>query len=314
MQEEENKDKNPASKAKSTLAQNYAPVTKHYVFNHTGNIMITTTGEPLDQSFKEVCAEVGVFFATMTKAIHSVENPKTGKPYTIYNHAALKKVIESSGLFVSLHQQKVVFDSENTGIEFGKEFIESVLGVSLSQEDLPVAGEAFNAIKHESTNLAEAQQQRKLDKQQELLARGIEAESLQSATPDDDKPDRVSHIVFVCESLMGMPMVSVIVAHFESHPDEEEDKAEGNKDNAAKKIKKNFWSRLSPKHLVDELEGKDEKAPAPEKQEVTYQKDTYLFVSPQFFKDHVNNLNLIESPELKQLIRQIRIHLGELAK
>jgi hypothetical protein len=313
VQEEENKDNNPASKAKSTLAQNYSPVTKHYVFNHTGNIMITTTGEPLDQNFKEVCAEVGVFFATMTKAIHSVTNPKTGKPYTIYNHAALKKVIESSGLFVSLHQQKVVFDSENTGIEFGKEFIESVLGISLSQEDLPVASEAFNAIKHESTNLAEAQQQRRTEKQEEFSARGIEAESLQSGKPDeDDENDRVSHIVFVCESLMGMPMVSVIVAHFESHPDDEEE--EDKKANPTKKTKKNFWSRLSPKHLVDELEGKDEKAPEPEKQEVTYQKDTYLFVSPQFFKDHVNNLNVTESPELKQLIRQIKIHLGGLRK
>lgn len=304
MQEEENKDKNPASKIKSTLAQNYSPVTKHYVFNHTGNIMITTTGEPLDQSFRDVCAEVGVFFATMTKAIHSVTNPKTGKPYTIYNHSALKKVIESSGLFVSLHQQKVVFETESTGIEFGKEFIESVLGMSLSQEDLPVASEAFNAIKHESTNLAEAQEKRKEDF---ASARGIEPESL---AEDNEEPDRVSHVVFVCESLMGMPMVSVIVAHFEAHPDDEEEQRKG--EEAKKTPKKSFWSKLSPKHLVDELEGKDEKAP--EKQEVTYQKDTYLFVSPQFFKDHVGNLNVAESPELKQLVRQIEIHLHELNK
>ncbi|MEL6539095.1 MAG: hypothetical protein AAFQ98_27000, partial [Bacteroidota bacterium] len=67
----------------------YVPVEQEYTFNQTGNIFISiskgTTNEARSE-FARVCSEVAVFFASMTKAIHTVINPRTQKPYTLYNY------------------------------------------------------------------------------------------------------------------------------------------------------------------------------------------------------------------------------------
>lgn len=291
--EEENKE---TSSAKKGLAANYKPLAKYYVFNQTGNIMIATTGEPLSEGFKSVCAEVSVFFATMTKAIHSITNPKTKQPYSIYNHAALKKVIESSGMFVTLHQKEIAFESDNVDEVFGKEFIESILGISLSNEDLHFANETFNAINTEATRLETAKNERL--EARKFQARGIDDDN----NEEDEKPDRVSNIIFVCESLMGMPMVSVVVAHFEA----DAEKQKQPKPATDEPHKESFFSRLfggSPQP--------EKKEPA--KHQLSYKKDTYLFVAPKFFKDYVVDLNTSETPEFKELVRAIKISLHDLA-
>src|SRR5437868_12143560 len=81
--------------------------TKYYIFNETGNIMMASTsdmGVDIQQSVRDVFAEVSVFFAAMTRAISTTINPKTGEPYSMYNYTALERIISGSGLFVHVTQ------------------------------------------------------------------------------------------------------------------------------------------------------------------------------------------------------------------
>ena len=51
---------------------NNVEIKKGFVFNETGNIMMSTTdltNETIEQNVKDVFAEVSVFFAAMTKAL-----------------------------------------------------------------------------------------------------------------------------------------------------------------------------------------------------------------------------------------------------
>ena len=70
---------------------NNVEIKKGFVFNETGNIMMSTTdltNEVIEQSVKDVFAEVSVFFAAMTKALEKNAdshlkgtNPKTGNSF-----------------------------------------------------------------------------------------------------------------------------------------------------------------------------------------------------------------------------------------
>src|SRR5215213_9724170 len=93
--------------------------TKYYVFNETGNIMMASTdnsSEVIQQSVRDVFAEVAVFFAATTKAITTTMNPAQGQPYTIYNYTALQNVIGGSGLFVQVTEEDVSYTSQSVGV------------------------------------------------------------------------------------------------------------------------------------------------------------------------------------------------------
>ena len=56
----------------ATTDPNNVEVKKGFVFNETGNIMMATTdltSDTIEQSVRDVFAEVSVFFAAMTKAL-----------------------------------------------------------------------------------------------------------------------------------------------------------------------------------------------------------------------------------------------------
>ena len=107
---------------------------KYYTFNETGNIMMATTDDTdqeIQQSVRDVFAEVAVFFAAMTRAISTTPNPDDhGKPYSIYNYSALERVIDGSGLFVHVTEEDVEYKSSSWGAEFSKELIEALLGLA----------------------------------------------------------------------------------------------------------------------------------------------------------------------------------------
>ena len=279
----------------------FTPMPKHYVFNQTGNIMIATTGDAnqLDEHFKAICAEVSVFFATLTKAIHSVINPKTNQPYSIYNYKALRKVIQKSGMFVLLHEKEMTFETSNPMEFFGKEFFQSVLGISLQEGELSFAQEAFNAMSKEADHIVEE----KSRVENEVLApqsRGIGDSEAKGDAEEDTEEEKVSNIIFVCESLLGMPLVSVIVTH--ARP---QDLKEENEDDTKQESheKSGFFKRMLSFHHHEKQED------APVKRSWTYQKDTYLFVSPQFFKDYVGGLSVANTPEFQRMMNIIRGYL-----
>jgi hypothetical protein len=231
--------------------------TKYYVFNETGNIMMASTdntGASIQQSVRDVFAEVAVFFAAMTKAITTTINPATpGQPYSIYNYTALGTVIGSSGLFIHVTEEDVVYNSTSWGVQFSKELIEALLGLATGEGEMSFASAMIASIGKEGLKI-----------------------SGQSSHTDS----KVANIVFVCEYLLGMPVVSALVVY------------------------------------ADVTQNKQSLSVGPCFQEssvtTTWQlhKDTYMFVTPSFIKKYAGDLESVETdPDFNNLVNYLKASL-----
>ncbi len=163
--------------------------TKFYIFNETGNIMMVSTdalGTEIPQSVRDIFSEVSVFFAAMTRAIATTENPDTNKPYSIYNYAALRKIIAGSGLFIHVTQSDISHVTSSVGVTLSKELLEGLLGLATGAGALSFA--------------------------QGMLA-SIGKEGLRIGISRNDQKAEVANIIFVCEYLLGMPTISAMVVY-----------------------------------------------------------------------------------------------------
>ncbi len=163
--------------------------TKYFVFNQTGNIMMSSTidsNTPISEEVQKIFAEVSVFFAGMSRAMTTTMNPATGKPYSLYNYAALESVIKGSGLFVHVTEEDVTHTSKSGGVNFSKELIESLLGLATGTGELAFASSMVSSIGKEGLNISASH---------------------------DSTNSKVANIVFVCEYLLGMPSISAIVVY-----------------------------------------------------------------------------------------------------
>lgn len=223
--------------------------TKYYVFNETGNIMMASTdnsGETIQQSVRDVFAEVAVFFAAMTKAITTTINPATGQPYSIYNYTALGNVIGSSGLFIHVTEEDVVYTSTSWGVQFSKELIEALLGLATGDGEMAFASAMIASMGKEGLTI-----------------------SGESSHTDS----KVANIVFVCEYLLGMPVVSALVVF----ADVDQNKQSLNIGPCFKE------SSVSTTWLLH--------------------KDTYMFVAPSFIKKYAGDLESVETdPDFTNLV------------
>lgn len=212
---------------------------KYFVFNQTGNIMVSTTkavDDGIDDETRRVFSEVCVFFAAMTKSITSTPNPDdNGKPYSIYNMEVLEKVIAGSGCFVEMTKELVQYETSSFGMEFSSTLLSSLIG-------LPGGGALAFA--------------------NSLLA-GVAKEGCRLAGSKETSSSRVGSILFVCEMLMGMPLVSVITLSVD-----------------ASSVKKVF--EASPCLKTESVHS-----------EMKVAKETYLFVTPTFIRQYSDDLDSI---------------------
>jgi hypothetical protein len=216
---------------------------KRYVFNETGNIMMATTdttSDTIQQSVREVFAEVSVFFAAMTKAISQTRNPY-GVPvngvlpfYSLYNYDALEAVIDGSGYFVHVNEEDVSYTTSSWGANFSQELIEAVLGLATGTGALAFASAMVASMGKEGLN--------------------ISGQSSSSTS-------QVANIVFVCEYLLGMPVVSALVVTAD-----------------ASTVAQTFSAGPCFKEQSSSTT-------------MTVHKDTYMFVTPTFIKQYANDLN-----------------------
>lgn len=214
---------------------------KYYIFNQTGNIMVSSTSdtsEPISDSVQQVFSEVSVFFAAMARAIVTTKNPATGKPYSLYNYHALQQIIDGSGLFVQVTAEDVRYKTDSFGADFSKTLIESLLGLATG------AGEMAFAT---------------------AMVASIGKEGLRISGSTTDTESKVANIVFVCEFLLGMPMVSAIVV-----------------------------SADCKKHVQQIQAGPCFKETHIET-EWHLHKDTYFFVTPTFIKEYAYDLDSVEA-------------------
>jgi|TARA_B100000424_G_C22852648_1_gene454597 hypothetical protein len=226
---------NPADLGKYIPAKNpyNIPAKKQYVFNETGNVMMSTTdfaNSQIEESVRQCFAEVQVFFAAMTKALennainyynskgltkanaapkdgrkspffywHPTPSPSvpsgTGavapakgnlvkKNFSLYDYQNLKRVIDESGCFIQVNEEDMNVTTEQFGANFSKELLEAVLGLATGGGELAFAQAMVNSIGEAGFNL------------------GFQS---------DKQDTRVGNIIFVCEYLMGMPVISAIV-------------------------------------------------------------------------------------------------------
>ncbi|MEM7229599.1 MAG: hypothetical protein AAF432_12380 [Planctomycetota bacterium] len=215
--------------------------TKRYIFNETGNIMVASTelaSEQIAESVRDVFAEVSVFFAAMTKAMSTTINPRTRKPYSIYNYNAIRSIIDGSGLFAQVTEEDVEYESDSFGMTFSKELIEAVLGLATGEGELSFASAMVSSI-------------------------GSAGFKIGSRRDSTDKT--VANIIFVCEYLLGMPIVSAIVVRCDTSKHVETFRAGP----CVKGSKTSFSMKLH--------------------------KDTYMFVTPRFIKEYAGDLDSAEA-------------------
>ena len=179
------------SKPSSSSSDDNLPVTKRYVFNETGNIMVASTvngGDAITQAAEDLFQEVAVFFAALTKAVTSTPKPGTKAPfsfldyYSLYDYEPIEAVVQRSGMFVTVEREDYTFHSAAGNADFNLELIESIIGFAVTD------GAAVVAL----TNV--------------LRSLGKRAAVSWNRT---GKASKMGHLTFVCEYLMGMPLVNV---------------------------------------------------------------------------------------------------------
>ncbi|MDC1162521.1 hypothetical protein OAT18_03685 [Tenacibaculum sp.] len=215
--------------------------TKYYIFNETGNILMASTvdsGAPLSQEVQDVFSEVSVFFAGMSRAIATTINPETKKPYSLYNYTALQRVISGSGLFVHVNEEDVSYKTNQYGANFSKELLEALLGLATGAGALSFASAMMSSIGKEGVNIGGGNS-------------GLD--------------DKVGNIIFICEYLLGMPVISAKVIYTD-----------------AKQHKQQFT--LGPCFKESSVST-----------EWVIHRDTYMFVTPKFIKNYAGDLDSINS-------------------
>ncbi|WP_250436012.1 hypothetical protein [Hanstruepera flava] len=212
---------------------------KSYIFNETGNIMLASTelnGGQVPDQVRDVFSEVAVFFAAMTKAISTTINPKTKKPYSLYNYNALQNVIDGSGLFIHVTEEDIEHTTTSFGATFSKELIEGLLGLATGAGEL---------------SFAEAM----------IASMGSEGLKIGGSVSSDES--KIANIIFICEYLLGMPIISAMVVYCDT------------------KVNKQTFS-IGPCFKESSTSTS-----------LTMHKDTYMFVTPKFIKNYAGDLESV---------------------
>ena len=215
---------------------------KNYVFNQTGNIMMSTTSTTSAAICQNVCdvfEEVSVFFAAMTKAM------ATGG-YSLYDQVVMQRIIDESGLFVQVTEEQVEYSMQTASIDFSKDLLEAILGLATGTGEMAFASAMISSMGQQGLKISEG---------------------------DSKSSSKVGNIVFVCEYLLGMPVVSAIVVYADYYKNSE-------------------WFSVGPC-----ISGK-----AVQKS-LNLTKSTYLFVVPSLIKEFAGDLaNVEKDAAYKELI------------
>ena len=226
---------------------------KHYIFSATGNIMIASTdadSSNLDDKVRDVFNEVSVFYAAMSKAITTTQRPGKKECYSLYDYEALEKVIDGSGCFIHCTQEDINYSSTSVGADFSKELLTALLG-------LPAGGGVLSFAQAMISSMG-----------QEGFKMSMDATSTES---------KVGNIIFVCEFLFGMPVISAMVVYVDTKKNSDVFKA-----GPCVSVTNNHTS-------------------------ITMHKDVYMFVTPAFIKSYASDLDsIITSSDYSKFISYLR--------
>lgn len=163
---------------RASISDEDGEIKKYYTLNNSGNIMISSTVENeanISADVKSVFQKVIVFFGAWTSALN-----KAGK--TLYDADAITSMIEGSGYFVRVHQEERTFNYTSAQGTLNTAIIGSILsGFSAMGSALKIAQNVVGAMGNEISI---------------SLSRG-------------ENTKKIGHLLFICENLMGMPIINV---------------------------------------------------------------------------------------------------------
>ncbi|WP_455600145.1 hypothetical protein [Cloacibacillus sp.] len=160
---------------------NIDSIGRYHTFDEKGHIMVVTTSNGTDDvapAVRETFQKVMVFFDAWTAAL-------TRKKFSLYDYDAVKQMISSSGLFVSMGSKARSYHSDSTKVSLNTSIIGAVLGPGITGGGMLIAKKTLAII---GGKISDGFSEQKTDKE-------------------------IAHLLFICESLMGMPLVTISLYH-----------------------------------------------------------------------------------------------------
>ena len=231
--------------------------------------------QQLDGELKTAFVDISVFFAAMTKALASTENPITKRPYTLFNYQAVKNVLADSGLFVETNVEQGTFSHEGVGRSLTKAWLQQVLNRDFDDHPLAFSKAMFNGMRYQH---AEPSQQQALDEQQKQLCRG-------------------GSIFLIGELLLGVPQTSAVLLKVEPLSVNADAQVTESDPQDIFSLAALDESRHQAKHKVRHWR---------------FKKRTYLFVPPKYITHAATGLGSSEHGEFANMVALLSDSLAKL--
>lgn len=220
-------------------------IKKYYTLNETGNIMISSTvkdskdiSEDVQNAFKKVI----VFFTAWTAALSKKEK-------TLYDAEAITNIIEQSGFFVRVHKEERTFNYISASGTLNTAIIGSVLsGFSAMGGALKIAQTVVGSM----------------------------GAQLAVSASHGESTKKIGHLLFICENLMGMPIVNVVLLNTTAKESETVTKS-----NCHSSVNKNM--------------------------SMTYRQDAFLFADPTYINQFSDEFKT--NPDFEKLIDQLASYI-----
>lgn len=172
----------PKAGVTASESANTGEIKKYFTLNQTGNIMISSTvpnDTDLSSDVKEVFQKTSIFFGAWSAALKE-------KNKSLYDYDALMKMITKSGFFVQVHEEDRDFESGSASLTLDTAIIGSVLSGFASMGGTTALNLAKTVI-------------------------GNMGKELTLAAKRNEENKKIAHLLFVCENLMGMPILNVML-------------------------------------------------------------------------------------------------------
>ncbi|MDV8158089.1 hypothetical protein [Acinetobacter bereziniae] len=213
---------------------------KYYTFDEKGHIMVVTTSKNVDSPDPDVVATFKkclVFFGAWTAALAQ-------KNKTLFDYQAVTEVITNSGFFINTTKEKRNYYSKSTTVSLNTDIIKNVLGGAVSGGGMAIASRVL-------ANLGD---------------------TIKASSETETSNKEICHLLFICESLMGIPIVTVSLYHT--------------------KLAQNSWVSKTNCSEVSRSEIKFD-----------YEADDYLFVDPKVIEECSEEFE--QSSAYKELIDKL---------
>ncbi|EBC1670932.1 hypothetical protein RQ094_003872 [Salmonella enterica] len=154
-------------------------IPKYYAFDEKGHVLFASTSQSeASEDVKELFMKVVCFFAGMTAALAQAKK-------NLFDYEAVNAVISGSGMFVALGKELRTFSSESTSASLNTTIIQNVLGSNITGGGMKIAQNVLASLGGQIT----------------------------ASYEKSDTKKEISHVLFICETIMGIPMVSVSLYH-----------------------------------------------------------------------------------------------------